>query len=119
MSSFHNDVFDLGLTELGDATVLYVCTEEPTDVATAISLSLGTKITPTISAPEEGVGGGRQVTVSQITDLAGTGDGTVTHWALVDDTRLLASGTLLGSLVVANSGAYSLAAFTIRIPDPA
>lgn len=119
MSSLHNDVFDLGITELSEASGLHVCSEEPTDLATAISLSLGNKAAPTVSVPEEGVGGGRQVTVSQIADITGTADGTATHWALVDGTRLLACGTLLAGLVIANGSVYSLASFTIRIPDPA
>jgi hypothetical protein len=118
MSSLHNDVFDLGITELGEATALHVCSAEPTDRATALALSLG-NAAPTVSAPEEGVGGGRQVTVSQIVDLAGTAEGTATHWAIIDGARLLATGTLLAGLVVVNAGVYSLASFTIRIPDPA
>ena len=74
-----------------------------------------------MGAPGDRTGGGRKVTVAQITDGTVTGTGTATHYALVDvsNTRLLATGALTASQSVTSGNTFTLAAFDIGIPDPA
>ena len=74
-----------------------------------------------IAAPSDRSGGGREVIVSAISDGSVTGNGTATHYAIVDvsNTRLLATGSLTASQVVASGNTFSLGSFTIGIPDPA
>ena len=64
--------------------------------------------------------GGREVTASAISDGSISGSGTVTHYAIVDTTnsRLLATGSLSASQSVTSGNTFSLASFTIGIPDP-
>lgn len=90
----HTDVLDLGLTEITEATALHLCSAEPTNRSTAISLSLGNKTTPVVSAPGDSSGLsiiGRKVTISSVSDGAGTKNGDATYWALIDGSRLLAA----------------------------
>jgi hypothetical protein len=125
MASLHNDVFDSGLSVLTNATTprLDLTTQEATTRTEAITTyTKGNKTSITIGSPGDRTGGGRKVTVSAITGGTVSGDGTVTHWAITDGTRLLATGSLSASQVVddgAGSNTFSLAAFDIGIPDPA
>jgi hypothetical protein len=120
MAQLHSDVLDLGLTELTESTVLHVLSQEPTTYANVATYTLGNKATPTISAPRAATTGtGREVGISAITDGTGTATGTATHWALVDGSRLLAANSLSAGVAIASGNAFSLSAFTIRIPYPA
>ena len=123
MPSLHNDVFDLGLSELDtDANALHICSQEPTTYTQATTTySLGSKATPTVAAPSDRAGGGRKVTISAISDGVVSTNGTATHYALVDTatSRLLAAGALNASQVVTAPNTFTLAAFDIGIPDPA
>lgn len=123
MATLGDRVFDNGLTVLDtEANRLDICSQEPTDYTGATTtFTLGNKTTPTIGAPADRTGGGREVTVSAITDGSVTADGTATHWAISDtgNSRLLATGSLSASQAVTNGNTFTLAAFTIGIPDPA
>jgi len=61
----------------------------------------------------------RKVTVAAFSDGAVSGNGTVTHWAIVDtgNSRLLATGTLSASQAVTSGNTFSLPVFDIGIPD--
>ena len=115
-------VFDNGLTVLDtEATHLYICSQEPTTYTEATATyDLGVKATPTVSAPGDRSGGGREVTVSAITDGSITDTGTATHWALTDNTnsRLLATNALSASQAVTSGNTFTLASFKVGIPDP-
>ena len=119
----HNDVFDSGLSVLDTATAtLYICSQQPATLAEANSTyALGNKSGITIGAPADRSGGGREVTVSAITGgiVTGAGTQTATHWAIVDATRLLATNAISPTQSVTNGNTFSLASFTIGIPDPA
>lgn len=123
MATLADRVYDNGLTVLDtEVTHLYICSAEPTTHTEASStLALGSKATPTVSAPGDRSGGGRKVTVSAITDGAVSATGTATHWALTDNTnsRLLATGALSASQAVTNGNPFTLTAFDIGVPDPA
>lgn len=123
MPSLNDRVFDNGLTVLDtEASHLYITSQEATTYTqAATTYALGVKATPTVSAPADRTGGGREVTVSAITDGSVTASGTATHYALVDQTnsRLLAAGALTASQGVTNGNQFTLSSFKIGIPDPA
>ena len=123
MASLGDRVFDSGLSALDtEASHLYITSAEATTYTqAATTYALGVKNTPTVSAPADRTGGGREVTISAITDGSVTGNGTATHYALVDsaNSRLLAAGALSSAQAVTAGNTFTLASFKIGIPDPA
>tara|TARA_R100000951_G_scaffold29768_2_gene25707 strand:- start:444 stop:815 length:372 start_codon:yes stop_codon:yes gene_type:complete len=123
MATLNNRVFDNGLSVLGtEADRLDITSQEATSYDDATSTStLGNSDSLSIAAPSDRSGGGREVVVASIADAPVTGDGTATHYAIVDtvNSRLLATGSLTASQVVASGNTFSLGSFTIGIPDPA
>ena len=123
MASLGDRVFDSGLSALDtEADKLFITSAEATTYTqAATTYALGVKNTPTVSAPADRTGGGREVTVSAITDGSVTGNGTATHYALVDsaNSRLLAAGALSSAQAVTAGNTFTLTSFKIGIPDPA
>jgi len=123
MPSLNNRVFDNGLSVLDtEASRIDLTSQESTTYTEATSThTLGNSTSLSIAAPSDRSGGGREVIVSAISDGSVTGNGTATHYAIVDvsNTRLLATGSLTASQVVASGNTFSLGSFTIGIPDPA
>ena len=90
MAAYLNDrVYDNGLTVLDtEASHLYINSTQPTTYTEAITTyALGVKATPTVGAPAAKAGGGREVTVSAITDGTVSGTGTAGFFSLVDSTN--------------------------------
>lgn len=123
MATLDNRVFDNGLTVLDtEANKLLITSQEAATFAEANSTyALGNTTTLSIAAPSNRAGGGREVVAAAISDGSVTGNGTATHYAIVDtvNSRLLATGSLTASQVVASGNTFSLGSFTIGIPDPA
>ena len=123
MASLNNRVFDNGLTVLDtEANKLLITSQEATTYAEGNSTyALGNSTSLSVAAPADRTGGGREVTAAAISDGSVTGDGTATHYAIVDtvNSRLLATGSLTASQVVSSGNTFSLGSFTIGIPDPA
>jgi len=123
MASLADRVFDNGLSVLDtEANRIDITSQEAASYAEATSTyTLGNSTTLSIGAPADRTGGGRQVTVAAISDGSVTGDGTATHYAIVDtvNSRLLATGSLTASQVVSTGNTFTLGSFTIGIPDPA
>jgi hypothetical protein len=123
MATLNDRVFDNGLTVLDtEANAVHITSQEATDYTDATSTStLGNSTSLSIGSPQDRTGGGREVVVAAITDGSVTGTGTATHYALVDtvNSRLLATGSLTASQSVTNGNSFTLASFTIGIPDPA
>lgn len=123
MATLNDRVFDNGLTVLDtEANAIHITSQEATDYTDATSTStLGNSTSLSIGAPQNRTGGGREVVVAAISDGSVTGTGTATHYAIVDtsNTRLLATGSLTVSQSVASGNSFTLASFTIGIPDPA
>jgi hypothetical protein len=123
MATLNDRVFDNGLTVLDtEANAVHITSQEATDYTDATSTStLGNSTSLSIGAPQDRSGGGREVVVAAITDGSVTGTGTATHYAIVDtvNSRLLVTGTLTASQSVTNGNSFTLASFTIGIPDPA
>lgn len=123
MPSLGDRVLDNGLTVLDtEANRLDICSSEPTTYTEATSTnSLGNKTNPSIGAPADRSGGGREVTVAAITDGSVTASGTATHYAITDtsNSRLLAAGALSASQAVTLNNTFSLGSFAVGVPDPA
>lgn len=100
---------------------LDICSSEPATFADVATYTLGNKSGPTIGAPADRAGGGREVTVSAISDGSVTGTGTAAYIAITDQTnsRLLAAGPLASGQSVTNGNTFTLTSFKIGIPDPA
>jgi hypothetical protein len=121
MATLGNNVFDKGLSYLAtNGTRLDICSSEPATYAAVAGVSLGNKTSLSIGAPGDRTGGGRKVTVAQITDGSVTATGTATHYAITNgSSELLATGSLASSQAVTSGNTFTLAAFDIGIPDPA
>jgi len=122
MATIADRVFDQGLTVLDtEANKIVVTSQEATTYTEAnATYALGNSTSLSIGAPADRSGGGREVTAAAITDGSITGTGTVTHYAIVDTTnsRLLVTGSLSASQSVTSGNTFSLASFTVGIPDP-
>jgi hypothetical protein len=96
-------------------------TQATTYTEAITTYALGVKATPTVSAPADRTGGGREVTISAITDGTVSATGTAGFYALVDssNTRLLAAAPLSATQSVTNGNTFTLTSFKIGIPDPA
>ncbi len=123
MATLNDRVLDSGLSVLDtEANKIVVTSQEATSYTEAnATYALGNSTSLSIGAPADRSGGGREVTVAAITDGSITGTGTATHYAIVDTTnsRLLATSTLSASQSVTSGNTFTLASFTIGIPDPA
>jgi len=123
MASLGDRVFDEGLTVLSDeANKITITSQEATTYTGGNSTySLGSSTSLSIGAPADRAGGGREVTVSAISDGSVSGTGEATHYAILDTTnsRLLATGSLSASQSVTTGNSFTLASFKIGIPDPA
>jgi hypothetical protein len=122
MATLNNRVFDNGLSVLDtEANAIHITSQEATSYAEATSTySLGNSSSVSIGSPQDRTGGGREVVMSAITDGSVTGNGTATHYALVDtvNSRLLATGSLSASQSVNSGNTFTLSTVTIGIPDP-
>lgn len=123
MASLADRVFDNGLTVLDtEANRIDITSQESTTYTEATSThTLGNSTSLSIAAPSDRAGGGREVVAAAISDGSVSGTGTATHYAIVDtsNSRLLATGALSASQSVTSGNTFSLASFTIGIPDPA
>ncbi|MDC1020639.1 hypothetical protein OAR23_01295 [bacterium] len=123
MATLNDRVLDSGLAVLDtEANKIVVTSQEATTFTNAnATYALGNSTSLSIAAPTDRSGGGREVVVAAITDGSITGTGTATHYAIVDtnNSRLLATSTLSASQSVTSGNTFTLASFTIGIPDPA
>lgn len=100
---------------------IFVCSQMPTSYADATSTSaLGNKNWGAGNAfsTETSYAGGMQISSIAITNGSITANGTAVAWAAVDsvNSRLLASGTMTGSQLVASGQNFTLSSFTIQQP---
>tara|TARA_R110001632_G_scaffold93153_1_gene198574 strand:+ start:46 stop:417 length:372 start_codon:yes stop_codon:yes gene_type:complete len=123
MASLADRVFDNGLSVLdAEANAVYITSQEASTYTEATATyTLGNSTTISIGAPSDRSAGGREVTVASLTDGSVTNTGTATHFAIVDtvNSRLLVTNTLSASQSVTSGNTFSLASFSIGIPDPA
>jgi hypothetical protein len=123
MSYLNDRVYDNGLGILQtEVTAIHICSSLPATYAEATSTySLGSKSSPTVSAPQAGSPDGRQVTVSAISDGTVSDTGTAGFVAGVDvsGSRLLYARALASTQAVTDGNPFTLTSHTIRIPAPA
>lgn len=116
-----NDLaFDAALAVIDDATVLHICSAEPTGYANVATVTLGNKsLSGAFTGPADRTPSGRKVTVGAQTGGSVTATGTAAAWALVDvpGTKVCASGALASAQGVTNGNTFSTAAFDIGFPD--
>jgi hypothetical protein len=122
MASFGDRVFDQALAVLDtEANAIHLTTQEATTYTEATSTyTVGNSTSLSIGAPADRSGGGREVTVAAISDGSVTGNGTASHYAIVDssNSRLLATNSLSATQVVTSGNTWTLGSFAIGIPDP-
>ena len=118
MAYINDNAFDAALDYIGDnATTLHICSQEPaTRAEAAVTYTLGNKAI-SFTGPAAGDTSGRKITVDAITDGSVTGDGTASHWALVDGSVLYATGALSESQGVTDGNTFTLDAIDIEIRD--
>ena len=116
----HDNVYDDGLNVLTSATskVLHICSSQPSNFAGVAGVSLGNKTAQSIGAPQAHTTGRKVVVAAVTTGGSVTGDGTASHYAIVDGTRLLAANNLAATQAVTDGNTFTLAAFDIAIPAP-
>ncbi len=111
--------FDAALDYLRtNGTRIDFCTQEPTTYAGATSTYTKANETGiTLSANAAGSPSGRRCTIPDTVSADVTGDGTVTHWALTDDTSLLvATGALTSGVAVLVGGGSNTFDLDAAIP---
>lgn len=121
MAAVNDSVLDAALDNIKTATRLLLCSSEPADYAAAVAATLAQKDTPVFGSNTD-YAGGRQFTVSAITDAFGTATGTATHYALVNvtGTSLLATQSLSAAFpITVGQTDIEINAFTIQNPDVA
>ncbi len=122
MPALNNSIFDSGLNQfnlLGDT--LHILSADPgLTFGNIATMTLGNKASPVLSSAADRGAGGREITVSAITDGSVTGTGTANNWAITDDggSAILASGDLASAQGVTSGNTFTLTQFTIGIPDP-
>lgn len=81
--------------------------------------TLGNKATPTISAPADRTGGGREVTIAAITDGSVTTSDQATHFALTDDSesKILVAEELDTPKDVVTGNPFTITEFKVGTPD--
>lgn len=123
MSAINDSVLDAALNIVKNNTEkIYILSADPGTTWSNIgTYALGSKSTPSFTGPADRTGGGRDVTISAITDGSVSGTGTATHFALTDDseTSVLVSGPLSVSQAVTSGNTFTLTSFKVGIPDPA
>ena len=121
MAFLHDDVYDNGLQTLTDnVDAIHVCSQAPTTYAEATSTySRGSKSSPTIGSPVDGVSSGRRVIITGFTDGTASSTGNITHLAIVDtgSSKLLAVQALIATQYVVSGDPLSLGTFSVGVPD--
>ena len=105
------------------ADKLFICSQDPLTFTDATSTyALGNNnfgVGNVFAAPVAGVPNGRQIASAVITGGLVTASGNAAKWAIVDsvNSRLLANGSLLTIQPVVSGNMFTLASFTIRLPN--
>jgi len=116
-------VLDNGLIQLKNlATHIYICSQEPTDYASATttyalgSMNFGAGLA--ITGPSARSPNGSKVTTVAVTNGSVTGTGNASRWAIVDsvNSRLLVDNDLAAAQAVTAGNVWSLPAFDFGIP---
>lgn len=117
--SVHNDVLDGMLNVINDATVLTICSAQPTTYAEATSTYKLADVV--IDASDftiaDGDVSGRKITIASQTAIPIDTTGTANHVALCDGSRLLEVTTCTSQALTAG-GSVTTPAWDIEVADP-
>lgn len=119
--SVHNDVLDGAFDILDQADIMTACSAEPTTRTEAITtymLSDAVMVPNTDYTKADGDTSGRKVTMAAKSAQAIDSNGTATHVALCDGTRLLYVTTCTSQALTAG-GTVSFPAWDVELADPA
>lgn len=128
MGYFPDAAMDAALQHIKDGTThLYILSGAPaswTNWSQVAANKIGSKASPTIGNPQDGASSGRRIVVSAITHGTvnpGGGSTSGEMWALVDETNSIvrAAGDVTSDQVLVNGNTFTLASFSITIPDAA
>lgn len=113
-----DSILDAALTELDDATIIHICSAEPTNYANVASVTVGNKnfgAGGCFGAPAAATGG-RKCSSTAVTDGTVTDDGVEATWACaVDGSRLLAKTPLASGQVVYVANGFTLASWDVTL----
>ncbi len=101
-----------------NATELYVCSQQPTTRAEAITYGLTGAATPSFQSPANGDASGRKLAVDEEADITVTADGDATHIALCSGTVLLYVTTCT-SQALTSGNTVTVPTWDIEIADVA
>lgn len=121
MAYVNDSALDAALDNIKNATRLLLCSSEPADYSAAVAAQLAYSDSLAFGSNAD-YAGGRQTTISAITDGVGTADGTVMYYALVDvsGTTLYATQSVSSSFAVTNGQTgIEIDSFVIQNPDVA
>ena len=115
-----DEIMDNGLNYWKtNGTEVYLCTAEPTDRATAISLAVASKtglLSGDYTGPADGTTNGRKLTANAQSSITASATGTATHMAWCSGTTLLVVTTVTSQLVTSGNP-VNLPAISDEIAD--
>lgn len=116
----HNDVLDAALNKVATATVMTLCTAEPTTYtqATATNKLADVTMAPADYVNADGTTSGRKVTVAAKTGVPVDTTGDATHVALCDATDVLYVTTMTSQTLTAGN-TVDVSSWAAEIADPA
>lgn len=118
MAKWANDtVMDAALGIVDNATIMNVCSAQPTTRTEAVTTYSLADVAPTFTGPANGDTSGRKITVDQKSAVAIDTTGTATHVALSDGSTLLYVTTCT-SQALTSGGTVTIPAWDIEIADP-
>lgn len=110
--------YDAGLNYIrNNTTVLHILSQEPATFGEVATYTLGTKSSPSIAAPSDRAGGGRECVISAISDGSCSGTDQATHYALVSGTELLLANALDTPQDVTAGNPFTLSQVAFAFPD--
>jgi hypothetical protein len=118
--TIHPDVLDLGLQVIKDnCDEQLICSSQPTTRADALSKALASAAMVTGDFTlANGDAGGRKITIAAKPGTAITVTGTANVYALIDNTRLLATTDITNPQVVTAGNTANIPAWKITKNDP-
>lgn len=121
MPYVNDTALDALLTQVANADRAYICSQEPATFTEATSTYARGNKTSGLSwgAAADRSPNGRKRTLAAITGGSVTSTGSVTHWALVQNTGsvLWATGALSASQSVTNGNTFALGALDVGVAD--
>lgn len=119
--SAHDDVLDALVEEIkNNANLLCACSAQPTSrIEAAVTYMLATvALTSVDFTIADGGSGGRKVTISAKSGITITNNGTITHLAIIDNSKLYFVTTTSSQTLVAGN-LLNIPSWTITVNDPA